>query len=126
MSQQNARPIAVFRAGCCQASIWAEEVEEGKRPKCSVKIQKQYRDENGNWQKTDRFFRDELALLMLVTQKAYEAVALQSKDAAEAVPAGSLRASGPSSPLRRRALSYDCGTYAMVPSRRNHACDSLL
>jgi hypothetical protein len=86
MAKQNAKPIVVFRAGCCQASVWAEDAEEGKRPKYSATIQKRYRDENGKWQTTPRFFRDELALLMLVTHKAYEAVALRSQEPEDAVP----------------------------------------
>jgi hypothetical protein len=84
MSQQNAKPIAIFRAGCCQASVWVEEAGKDKRPKYSITVQKRYRDEHGKWQTTLRFFRDELPLLVLVTQKAYEYVALQSKEAEEA------------------------------------------
>jgi hypothetical protein len=84
MSQHNAKPVAVFRAGCCQASVWVKKAGKDKRPTYSVTVQKRYRDEHGEWQTTQRYFRDELPLLALVTEKAYEYIALRSKEAEEA------------------------------------------
>ncbi len=87
MSQQNdSKPIKDFRAGNIQASVWRNEIQkEGQTVvRHSVRIQKQFRKDGGDYQETNYYFRDDLPKLILVAQKAYEYIALtESRDAEE-------------------------------------------
>jgi hypothetical protein len=52
-----------------------------------VRIQKQFRKEDGDYENTEYYFRDDLPKLILVAQKAFEFIALAaSKDAEDSVP----------------------------------------
>jgi hypothetical protein len=90
MSQQNSsKPIKDFRAGNIQASIWKKEVDQQGQNviRYSVRIQKQFRKEDGNYENTEYYFRDDLPKLILVAQKAYEHIALKaSKDSEDQIP----------------------------------------
>ena len=90
MSQQNdSKPIKDFRAGNIQASVWRNEVQKDGQTvvRYSVKIQKQFRKDDGNYQETNYYFRDDIPRLILVAQKAFEFIALnENKDAEESVP----------------------------------------
>jgi len=90
MSQQNdSKPIKDFRASNIQASVWRNEVQKDGQTvvRYSVKIQKQYRKDDGDYQETNYYFRDDIPRLILVAQKAFEFIALnESKDAEESVP----------------------------------------
>lgn len=52
----------------------------------SVSIQKQFRNKNGDYEKTDCYFRDDLPKLRLVTDKAFEFIALGNSETAEDTP----------------------------------------
>ena len=87
--QNNNKPIRDFKCGNCQASIWRNEVEKDGQNivRHSVKIQKQFRNDDGDFQETNYYFRDDLPKLVLVAQKAFEFIALkESKDTEESVP----------------------------------------
>ena len=87
--QTNSKPIKDFRAGNIQASIWRNEAQKDGQTvvRYSVRVQKRFRKENGSYENTDYFFPDDLPRLALVTQKAYEYIALnESKEHEEAVP----------------------------------------
>ena len=90
MSQQNdSKPIKDFRAGNIQASVWRNEVQKDGQTvvRYQVKIQKQFRKDDGNYQETNYYFRDDIPRLILVAQKAFEYISLnESKDAEESVP----------------------------------------
>jgi hypothetical protein len=90
MSQENStKPIKDFRAGNIQASVWRNEVDKKGQTvvRHSVRIQKQYRNDDGDYQETNYFFRDDLPKLILVSQKAFEFISLnESKEAEESVP----------------------------------------
>jgi len=90
MSQENStKPIKDFRAGNIQASVWRNEVDKNGQTvvRHSVRIQKQYRNDDGDYQETNYFFRDDLPKLILVSQKAFEFISLnESKEAEESVP----------------------------------------
>jgi len=90
MSQQNSsKPIKDFRSGGIQASVWRNEVQKDGDTvvRNSVKIQKRFKNEKGDYENTDYYFRDDLPRLILVAQKAFEFIALkESKDAEESVP----------------------------------------
>lgn len=90
MTEENKpKPIKDFRSGGIQASVWRNEVEKNGQTQVrhSVKIQKQFRKEDGDYQDTNYYFRDDLPKLILVAQKAFEFISLtESKDAEETVP----------------------------------------
>ena len=90
MTQQNdSKPIKDFRSGGIQASVWRKEVEKDGQTvvRHSVRIQKQFRKEDGNYENTEYYFRDDLPKLILVAQKAFEFIALrESKDTEEPIP----------------------------------------
>jgi hypothetical protein len=85
--QEKDKPIKDFRAGGgIQASVWRNKVEKNGQTvvRHSVRIQKQFRKDSGDYQETDYYFRDDLPKLILVAQKAFEFIALsESKDAEE-------------------------------------------
>ena len=91
MSQQNnSTPIKDFRAGSSiQASIWRNEVEKDGQMvvRFSVRIQKRFRKQDGEWENTDYYFPEDLPKLQLVAAKSFEFISLkESKDAEESVP----------------------------------------
>jgi len=85
MTQQNEKPVKSFRAGLLEASVWRQEVvQDGQTViRHSVRIQKQFRNKEGDYQDTDYFFRDELPRLAMLANKAYEYIALQESQDAE-------------------------------------------
>ncbi len=84
MSQQ--RPVKSYRVGGIQASIWRNEKERDGQTvlQDSVRIQKQFRNDEGDYQNTDYFFPDDLPKLQLVAQKAYEYIKLRESDGEDA------------------------------------------
>jgi hypothetical protein len=53
----------------------------------SVRIQKQFRKDEGDYQETNYYFRDDIPRLILVAQKAFEFISLsESKEAEESMP----------------------------------------
>ncbi len=80
MSQN--KPIKTYRAGRIQASIWKNEKERNGQTMLqhSIRIQKQFKKEDGEYQNTDYFFPDDLPKLNLVSQKAYEYIKLKQSD----------------------------------------------
>lgn len=75
-------PDQEYRAGSVRASIWAEEVEQdGRRFRNhTIKIDKRYRDEAGEWKSTQYFFPNDLPRLALVASKAFEYAVLASRE----------------------------------------------
>ena len=90
MSQQDkSKPIKDFRSGNIQASIWRNEVDKDGQTvvRHSVRIQKQFRNDEGDYQETNYYFRDDIPKLILVAQKAFEFISLsESKEAEESIP----------------------------------------
>ena len=89
MSQENSKPVKSYKAANIEASVWENFVEQDGETKVrhSVKIQKQFRKSEGNYEKTAYFFRDDLPKLIIVAQKAFEFISLkESKDAEESIP----------------------------------------
>lgn len=87
--QQKDKPIKDFRSSNIQASVWRNEVEkDGKTEvRLSVRIQKHFRKDGGDYKETNYYFRDDIPKLILVAQKAYEYLALvESKEAEESIP----------------------------------------
>lgn len=89
MTEQNNKPVKSFKAANIEASVWRQEVERNGQivMRHSVRIQKQYRNKDGDYEKTDYYFRDDLPKLILVAQKAFDFVALkESADTNEDIP----------------------------------------
>lgn len=89
MSQQNNKPVKSFKASNIEASVWKQQVERNGETitRHSVRIQKQFRNKDGDYEKTDYYFRDDLPKLRLVVDKVFEFIALnESPDAAEDIP----------------------------------------
>ena len=90
MNQPNNQPAKEFRAGAISASVWRNEdpQQNGKsRIRHSVKIQKRFRNKEGDWQNSDYFFPEDLPKVELLVRKAYEFVTLsESKELEESVP----------------------------------------
>ncbi len=87
--QEKSKPIKTFRAGGIQASVWRDETEKDGQTvvQHSVRIQKQFRKEDGSYADTQYYFQDDLPKLVLVAQKAFEFISLKSpKDTEEATP----------------------------------------
>jgi len=78
-----------FRSGNIQASVWRNEADKDGQTvvRHSVRIQKQFRNDGGDYQETNYYFRDDIPKLILVAQKAFEFIALsESKESEESVP----------------------------------------
>ena len=91
MTQQTSTaPIKVIRVGGISASVWKDDVEKDGATvvRHSVRIQKRFRQDNGEWKNTDYFFPEDLPKLQLVAAKAFELVSLkESEDGAGVQPA---------------------------------------
>jgi hypothetical protein len=81
MTQQASKPIKEFRAGNVRAAVWRNELEQGGRTvvRHSVRVEKRFRNEKGEWQTTPYYFPEELPRLQLVAAKALEFVALRER-----------------------------------------------
>lgn len=64
-------PIHEIRAGRVKAAIWANDTEGGGT-RYNVTFSRLYTDEAGAWHDSRSFGRDELPLLVLVAQRAFE------------------------------------------------------
>jgi hypothetical protein len=87
--QEKNKPIKDFRSGNIQASVWKNQIEKDGQTlvRHSVRIQKQFRNDSGDYQGTPYYFRDDLPKLILVAQKAFEFIALaESKESEESIP----------------------------------------
>ena len=83
MTQQtNTAPIKVIRAGTVSASVWKNEVDKNGTPvvRYSIRIQKRFQQDDGEWKNTDYFFPEELPKLQLVTAKAFEYISLKESE----------------------------------------------
>jgi hypothetical protein len=78
MSEQKNKPVKNFKAGACQASIWRQEAQNNGQTvvRYSVKLQKQFKNDKGDWQATDYLFPEDLPKIELVVRKAFEYVSL--------------------------------------------------
>ena len=71
-SQTQLHPFAEVRIGSVKAAIWRNEGESG--PRFNVTFQRLYRTEEGKWQSTYSFGRDDLLVLMKVADATHTRV----------------------------------------------------
>jgi hypothetical protein len=67
--QNKVQPVEEVRIGSIKAAIWRNEGESG--PRFNVTFQRLYRTEDGKWQSTNSFGRDELLVLMKVADATH-------------------------------------------------------
>ncbi|MEM9167044.1 MAG: hypothetical protein AAGB48_08460 [Planctomycetota bacterium] len=76
----NTKPVDHVRLGTIQAAIWKNTDQEG-RIRYGVTLERRYRDNEGVWQSSDSYGRDELLTLSKVADLANSRVhALQSEE----------------------------------------------
>ena len=82
MPQQPQKPEKEFRAGTVKVAIWRNETEQDSRTvvQHSVRLQKRYRDQSGEWKDSDYLFANDLPRARLVIDKAYEYIVLKESD----------------------------------------------
>ena len=70
--QNKVQPVEEVRIGSVKAAIWRNEGESG--PRFNVTFQRLYRTEDGKWQSTAGFNRDDLLVLMKVADATHTRV----------------------------------------------------
>ena len=81
------KPIKKFKAGAISATIWENQAQNKQGEEVtynSVSFDRTYKDANGEWQKTNSLRTSDLPKAALVLNKAYEFLALNRPEAAEA------------------------------------------
>lgn len=80
---QDARPKPVHevRLGRIKAAIWANETENGIRH--NVTFSRLWKDEHGNWKRSESFGREDLPLVAKVADLAHTWIYQESKDATD-------------------------------------------
>lgn len=76
-------PEKKYRSGGVTATVWKNTAKNDQGEEItfySVMIEKRYMDKKGEWQSTTSFNAQDLPKLLLVTNKAYEFVALQEEE----------------------------------------------
>ena len=80
------KPVRRFRAGSVRASIWQNEEQDETGEVFTVfnvKVDRSYKDAEGNWQSAVGFRARDLADLEMVLFKAREFASLKEEDPAE-------------------------------------------
>ena len=71
-NQNKVEPVEEIRIRSIKAAIWRNEGESG--PRFNVTLQRLYRTEEGKWQSTASFGRDDLLVLMKVADATHTRV----------------------------------------------------
>lgn len=80
---ENNKPIKKFKAGAISATIWENQSKNNKGESItykSISFDRNYKDANGEWQKTNSLRTTDLPRATLVLNKAYEFLALNSPE----------------------------------------------
>ena len=77
-----ARPLKQFASGSVRATIWENERERGKQQFTThtVRIERVYKDLNGEWQTTNGFNKNDLPNLELLVRKAFEFLSMRERE----------------------------------------------
>lgn len=75
-SSSSAKPVHEIRLGRIKAAIWENDTQNGTRH--SVTLQRIYKDDEGNWQYTTSFGRDDLPLVCKVADLVHSWIYQQS------------------------------------------------
>lgn len=71
-------PVKKFRVGQITAAVWQNQRDNGEGVYHNVKLQKSYKDKDGNWQHTDNFVGDDILKASVALRSAYEWIAVKS------------------------------------------------
>ena len=69
-------PTAKFKAGQVSSALWENEIEVKGRTVTILKatVQRRYKDQDGNWQSSGSFSRNEIPLAIYCLQKAFDKI----------------------------------------------------
>ena len=76
------KPIKKFNAGVISASIWKNELKDGSVVH-AVSIERRYQDKAGDWKSTNNMRMNDLPKVSLLSDKAFEFLAMASKEERE-------------------------------------------
>jgi hypothetical protein len=77
------QPVKKFKAGAISAAVWENQAQNNKGEVISFKsisFDRNYKDANGEWQKTNSLRTSDIPKAVLVLSKAYEFLALNSQE----------------------------------------------
>jgi hypothetical protein len=83
MEKEKNPPIKKFKAGAISAAVWENQAQNNKGEVISFKsisFDRNYKDANGEWQKTNSLRTSDIPKAVLVLSKAYEFLALNSPE----------------------------------------------
>jgi len=86
------RPAQTIRYGRLKAAIWRQESDKGSW--YSVTFARAYRDQDGNWQSSGSFGRDDLLVLAKIADQAHSWIHRQMAQDAASVDNGQLEEDG--------------------------------
>jgi hypothetical protein len=78
-SEKPNMPVKKFKAGAISATVWENQAQNQKGELISFKsisFDRNYKDANGEWQKTNSLRTSDIPRAVLVLSKAYEFLAL--------------------------------------------------
>jgi len=69
-------PIAKFKAGQTSSAVWENQIQVKGQSITILKatVQRRYKDQDGNWQSSGSFSRNEIPLAIYCLQKAFEKI----------------------------------------------------
>lgn len=80
------KPLKEFACGSVRATIWENLHGNGSQEFATqtIRVERRYRDENGEWQSTNGFRKNELPQVELVVRKAFEFLSMREREPQEA------------------------------------------
>ena len=77
-----AKPLKEFASGSVRATIWENEREKDnqKFTTHTVRVERTYKDQNGEWQSTNGFRKSDLPNVELVVRKAFEFLTMRERE----------------------------------------------
>ena len=81
MAKAKKKPVHEVRLGRVRAAIWENDTKNGTLH--NVTFSRLYRDDDGNWQDSTSFGRDDLPLLCKVSDQVHTWIFAQSKRTTE-------------------------------------------
>jgi hypothetical protein len=86
MEKEKNMPVKKFKAGAISATVWENQAQNQKGELISFKsisFDRNYKDANGEWQKTNSLRTSDIPRAVLVLSKAYEFLALNNLESSE-------------------------------------------
>ncbi|KPL07045.1 hypothetical protein AMJ85_09755 [candidate division BRC1 bacterium SM23_51] len=76
------KPLKEFASGSVRATIWENEHQKNDQrfTTQTVRVERRYKDENGNWQGTNGFRKSDLLSVEVVVRKAFEFLTLRERE----------------------------------------------